>query len=339
MPRPKKLVWDFETALAHLRDADGALSSAALGALTGATKQNLVAFARTWSDLPAERRRAAAQEMVELAERNFELDYNLLFRHLLNDEDARVRMHGIEGLWEDEDPTLVKPLIAFLRSDPAAPVRAAAADALGRFVLLAEYGRLPDASAQLIREALLATTRSTAEDLVVRCCAVESLAYWSHEIVRDVITAAYADDASEMRASAVAAMGRSADTYWRKIAAAELDSPDAQMRFEATRTAGELENRQVTRRLIELLDDSDRQVQGAAITALGQLGGKQAKEALMLAAQSDDEALAPLAEEALQELDFISNSELLLLDVDPAAEAEADAALDDDEDWEEESDA
>ena len=223
--------------------------------------------------------------------------------------------HGIEGLWEDEDAALVKPFAAFLRDDPDAGVRAAAADALGRLLLLAEYGRLANGQAETIGEALLAATRNLGEDLAVRCRAVEALGYWSDDVVREVITAAYDDAAPEMRASAVAAMGRSADKYWRETAANELQSPDARMRFEAARATGELENRDATPALIELLDDPDREVQSAAITALGQVGGKLAKRALTEAAASDDEMLSTLADEALQELEFGDNAEFLLFDM------------------------
>ncbi len=316
MPRQNKLVFDFNSALEHL-ESDSKLSASAVSALSNATRQNLAAFAQTWIRLPVERRQQVAQMLVDLAEKNIALDYNLLFRYLLNDDDAQVRALGIDGLWEDEDVALIKPLIGFLRSDPKARVRAAAADSLGRFMLLAEYGRLPQASyADLIYEALLATIRGGAEDLDVRRRAVESLAYSSREPVRDVIAAAYADDAAEMRVSAVAAMGHSADAYWRRTAAAELDSPDPRMRYEAARAIGELEYRAAVPRLIELLDDPDREVQMVAITALGQIGGRAAKDALTQAAASEDEVLCDLADEALQELQFSSDPNFLLFDLD-----------------------
>jgi HEAT repeat protein len=317
MVRRKRVVWNFKDALTHLRGTQAPLSADALSALSGAGKTQIAAFARTWNDLPIERRRRASQMMVELAEHNIELDFDALFRHLLGDDDASVRTNSIEGLWEDEDAALIKPFAVFLRDDPDARVRAAAADALGRFLLLAEYGRLANGQAEMIGAALLAATRRHDEDLAVRCRAVEALGYWSDDVVRQVITAAYDDDAPEMCASAVAAMGHSADKHWREIAANELQSPDARMRFEAARATGELENRDAAEALIELLDDPDREVQSAAITALGQIGGKLAKRALTLAAASDDEVLSTLADEALQELEFSDNAEFLLLDLTP----------------------
>ena len=238
-----------------------------------------------------------------------------------------MRAFAIEGLWEDEDPALVKPLVGFLRSDPDATVRAAAADSLGRFMLLAEYGRVPQSPhADLIYDALLATIHGTAEAIGVRRRAVEALAYSSRERVRDVIAAAYADDDADMRASAVAAMGRSADAYWRKTVANELDSHDPRMRFEAARAIGELEYRAAVPRLIELLDDPDREVQMATITALGQIGNRAAMDALTRTAASDDEVLRELANDALQEVRFTGDTNLLLFDW------EADEELMDDED-------
>jgi hypothetical protein len=310
----KKISSKFAQTLKQLQNANK-ISATTLAALSGLNKHDLPAFAEAWTHISTTRRRHIAQRMVEMAEQDFKLDFEMLFRYFLNDEDAQVRTAGIEGLWECEDAALVNPMIGFLRSDPDAGVRAAAADALGRLMLLAEYGRLREGQAELIGEALLATTRSSFEDLTVRCRAVEALAYWSNEIVREVIEAAYEDDAPEMRASAIAAMGHTADEMWRQITQDELDSPDPRMRFEAARASGELENRAATERLIELLDDTDREVQSAAITALGQIGGRAAKRALTQAAQSDDEVLSALADDALQELEFNAGSDLLLFDI------------------------
>ena len=330
MSQKKTATIDFNVALKHLGDHNSELSARKISALSNANKKDLAAFAKGWIDLPVERRQRVARMMVELAEEDFKLDYELLFRHFLNDEDAVVRTAGIEGLWESEDTVLVKPMVGFLRSDPDARVRAAAADSLGRFMLLAEYGRLPESYGTLIGEALLATTRSANEELVVRCRSVEALAYWSADVVKTVIDAAYEDPAPEMRASAIAAMGHTADSVWRKTVLDELESPDPRMRFEAARASGELENRDAAGRLIELLEDPDREVQTAAVMALGQVGGKMAKSALVQTAAADDEVLSELATEALQELDFADSGEFLLLDMEPSSVTAEDETDEDD---------
>ena len=302
MPPKEELFLDFRNALRHLQNERGELSHTTISALSNANRVELAAFAQTWAGLKPERRKRIALMLVQLAEENIELDFNPLFRYLLDDEEAVVRASAIDGLWEDEDPGLVKPFVGFLRSDPDVRVRAAAADAIGRFMLLAEYNRVPQTPhGDLMFEALLATIQSGLEDMSVRARAVEAVAYSSRDLVRKVIAIAYDEEDSDMRASAVAAMGHSANKYWGKTIAAELESSDARMRFEAARAAGELEYRAAVPRLVELMDDEDREVQAAAIVSLGQIGGKEARAALVQARDSDDEVLSNLADEALQE--------------------------------------
>ncbi|MBI5302335.1 MAG: HEAT repeat domain-containing protein [Chloroflexi bacterium] len=324
----KQIIFDFHSASAHLGEEKTPLSRAALGALSGASKENIRAFAHTWSGLSNQRRQDATQMLVHLAEDNFEYDFNAIFRHLLDDPDARVRESAIEGLWEDQDPTLVKSFVGFLRSDPNARVRATAADALGRFLLLAEYGRLPESYGAIAYEALLATVQSRIEESTVLYRSIEALGFSSQPLVRDVIRVAYDDPDEYMRASALVAMGHSADTSWRKTVEDELESPDAQMRFNAARAAGELEDRNAVPRLIELLDDADREVQAAAVGSLAQIASKPAQRALALAAESEDEILSELARDALRELDFTS-SDFLMLDLD--AEDELDEEIEEEE--------
>ena len=121
--------------------------------------------------------RDISRKLVDLAKDSIEMDFNIFIRYLLEDEDASVRVNAIDGLWEDEDRTLIPPLVGFLRCDPDARVRAAAAQNLRRFVLLREYGRITDSDASLINDALLTTIRSANEPLELRACALESLAY------------------------------------------------------------------------------------------------------------------------------------------------------------------
>jgi HEAT repeat protein len=306
----------FQGALERLQDTGTTIPTSTLFTLSDVNRQELQHFAETWTRLPAERRRYVTRAMGELAEENIEADFNRLFRYLLDDEDPQVREDAINGLWEDEDVCLINPLIGAMRSDAAARVRAAAASSLGRFVLLSETKRIPSERGEQIGEALLSVIRNGGEDELVRRRAIESIAYRGDETVRDIVESAYATDDAKMRASAIFAMGRSADPYWRRTVAQELWSADPQIRFEAARAAGELEYKVVVARLIELLEDPDREVQEASITALGQIGGRVAREALLTLLEGDDEIARELAQDALDELEFARDSEMLLYDMD-----------------------
>jgi HEAT repeat protein len=246
--------------------------------------------------------------LVEIAEASFEVDFNAVFRFCLKDEDEKVRGMAIEGLWEDEDVSLIDPLINMMREDPSIQVRAKAATSLGRFVLLGELREIDTEKAAVVSEALLGVILSPNEDVEVRRRAVESIAYLSDERVREIIEAAYYDDDERMRVSAVFAMGRSADPLWSSIVLRELESPYPEMRYEAARACGELEISDAVPILANLVEDQDREVQEAAIWALGNIGGNEARRILESCYVTGDDFLREAVEEALDQLELLSAS-------------------------------
>ncbi|MCL4296022.1 MAG: HEAT repeat domain-containing protein [Anaerolineae bacterium] len=269
----------------------------------------LATFKSVWPTIPTQRRRDIMQELVEIGEVNFEVYFDPVFLLGLGDEDAEVRAAAINGLWENENPTLIGPLVHLLRTDEAPSVRAAAAIALGRFVYLGEVEDIDQHQALLAEEALLETIHQSAEDLEVRRRAIESIAYSSEPAVAQIIENAYYDENEKMQVSAIFAMGRSADSQWRPQVIAELDNENSEIRFEAARASGELEASEAVPKLVELIeDDPDLQVQEMAIWALGKIGGTMAREALEEYVESDVEAIALAAEEALDELNLFSDS-------------------------------
>lgn len=314
---------DFKSALKYLAGHQVSLAPSQLFAFSDVTRPELQEFARVWQTLPAEKRRRVSLAMIELAEERIEADFTRIFRYLLEDEDAPVRANAINGLWEEEDPALIRQFIGALRSDPDAQVRAAAAEALGRFLLLSETKRIPAADGDEIQTSLLAVIRNGGEDRLVVRRAIEAIAYLGDETVRNIIASAYADEDAKMRASAIFAMGRSADPYWKRTVAQELYSPDPQIRFEAARAVGELEFKAAVPRLVDLTGDADREVQSAAITSLGQIGGKEARLALVAVIEGADEVMRELAQDALDELEFASGSDMLLVDIGLESEEEA----------------
>jgi HEAT repeat protein len=282
-------------------------------------REDLETFQRIWPTISDQRRRDVMQELVEIAEDNFEVDFNPIFLLGLGDDDARVRASAISGLWENENPVLIEPLVHLLRTDEEVIVRAAAATALGQFINLRELEELSHFQVNLAEEALLETIRQAREDVEVRRRAVEAIAFSSESDVDQIIEAAYYDSDDKMRVSAVFAMGRSADIRWRLQVVEELDSSEAEIRFEAVRACGELfeatgaqgklDVSELVAKLIYLIEeDPDRQVQEMSIWALGHIGGNTAREALETYLESDDEVLAMAADDALYELNINSGS-------------------------------
>jgi HEAT repeat protein len=306
---------DYKEILVHIANSDERLKARYLYALSDMNREQLVLFQQVWPGIEARRRRSVIHNLVEFTEHSFEVNFDPIFLLAMGDEDSEVRTAAIEGLWENEDQALIAPLVHLLRTDEASTVRAAAAVALGRFVLLGELEEIDSAPAMLAEEALLETLHQATEEPEVRRRAVESIAYSSEAGVREIIEAAYYDEDEKMQSSALFAMGRSADPYWSKVILRELDNLNPELRFEAARACGELEARAAVEQLASMaLNDPDREVQEAAVGALGRIGGREARRALEACYESEDAALSQAAAEALDEMDLLGSSLIPLYD-------------------------
>jgi HEAT repeat protein len=280
--------------------------------LSNITQDALEIFKDTWPSITVERRRAIMQELLEITEVNFEVDFDPVFLLGLGDADAEVRALAIKSLWEYESPTLIVPLIHLLKTDEAAIVREAAASALGKFIYLKELEEIDWGEANLAEEALLETIYQPGEDTDVRRRAIESIGYSCEPNVTKIIENAYYHENQKVQVSAIFAMGRNADARWIPWVITELDNTEAEFRFEAARACGELEARQAVDKLVILIaEDANPEVQEMAVWALGRIGGEIARNALEACLESDNEALAIAAESSLDELNLFGDSLLM----------------------------
>lgn len=332
-------------ALDRLRDEQHAISPKTLRALSDLTRSELLDLQAVWGQISVARRQAVLAALIDYAQEHIEVSYNAFLRWLLEDNDPLIRQMAISGLWEDDDDTLVGLLVPMLLDDPASDVRAGAADALGRFVLLGELGEASPEAAALAVDTLLASLERPSEVSAVRRLVVEAVAYASEPDVRPIVYGAYTDPDRLMRASAVHAMGNTGDDYWWPQVRDELDSPEPAMRAQAAYAAGEIEVADALPQLVGLVDDPDEDVRLAAVRALGRIGGTKARQALLRLTKIDDPALAEVAREALSELEFAAMTDLVTLLADGAGDEDADAdheltvaelneLLDDDQNWE-----
>jgi HEAT repeat protein len=290
------------------------LRPSVLYALSNLARQHLPALQGVWDALSTERKQDVVRAMVELGEAMIDVDYTLLFRNWLQDDDADVRRLAVEGLWETEDLWLVGPLLHLLQVDPVPAVRAAAAISLGRFVLKGEVGHLDAAIAARIEQALLAAYFTPDEPLDVRRRALEALAYSGEAGIGDLIETAYYEGDEDLRLSAIFAMGRSADRRWRSIVIDELESISPAVRYEAALACGELELPEAVSPLARLAEDSDSEVCIVAVEALGKIGGAEALQVLQACCLSEDEALLAAAEEAVEQASWRADEEFEVLD-------------------------
>lgn len=297
-----------EEIITELTERAQPLLNSRLARFSYLTYPQLKLLERVWLQIEPERRRQIVRRLVELAEDNLELSFDRVMKSLLKDPDAEVRSKAIEGLCENEDVSLIPTFIRMLESDSSEQVQAAAALALGRFALLAEYGELKPEDAERVTQALLAATRNITKPPEARRRALEAVSALSLPEVKRAILEYYHSDNPLFKVSAVFAMGRNCHREWLPALLEEMTSEEPELRYEAAGAIGEVGEQEAVPRLIQLAtDDPDMDVRLTAVQALGKVGGDNARKFLQKLLTSPNQAVRQAAGEALEELGVMEN--------------------------------
>jgi HEAT repeat protein len=297
----------LDTLLPKLEHPDRTPPATDLTALSRLEGEDHQRFVNVWRTLSIQRRRDIIDLLADIAEDNVELDFNNVFLTGVLDDDVQVRAESIKALWEYEEDDFVAILLRLLR-DPEAIVRAEAALGLGRCLLRAEIGGRINEPVREAEAALRALVHDESELAEVRGRALEAVGVRGEDWVRDMIEEAYESGDRRLSISAVHAMGRNASLDWLSNILAEMESEDAEMRFEAAVAAGGIADEAAIPQLAGLAHDDDAEVQDAAIAALGLIGGPSAHSVLQgIAAESSDERVLEAVSDALSEADFVED--------------------------------
>ena len=296
MPSP------IEGIIANLVNSGKSLPSSKLAELSNLNSEELAVLEQVWATIEPKRRRQIVSQLVRLAEDDFELNFDSIFKNCLKDQDAQVRSKAIEGLWENEEPSLINPLINLLEQDSSEKVQAAAATALGKFVMLAEHKKLRSSRVSKACQALLAAISDKSKPIEVKRRALEAAAPINLPRVKRAILEAYQSNNPKLRGSSIYAMGKSCNPAWLPTLLKELGSTDAEIRYEAAGACGELGEEEAVPHLTALVNDPNTEVQLAAIQALGKIGGTEAKNCLEECLDDSSEAIQQAAEQALNEI-------------------------------------
>ncbi len=307
MATTRKTQVPFKQVIEDLLNNDKPFSPIHLHRFSDIDPADLAAVRIAWPKVDANRRLALLQDLEDLADSDTLVSFEDLARFALDDTDPRVRAVAIRLLWESEDARLIPIFIKMMRSDPDETVRATAGSALGLFVYLGEVEDISDEKRKQVEESLLSVYQGQ-DKPIVRRRALEALGYSSREEVPAFLEAAYSSKDKDWLASALFAMGRSADERWEKQVLAMLDHPEPDVRLEAIRAAGELELNEARKPLLELFreeDDLDIDLRSAAIWSLSQIGGEGVRELFeKLVDDTDDEDEEFIIEEAIDNLNF-----------------------------------
>jgi HEAT repeat protein len=293
----------IEQTIVELLNSDQQLLNSKLTELSNLSPEELQLFKGSWATVETKRRRQIVHRLFELAEDNLDLNFDSILKHCLTDQDEEVQSTAIEGLWENEEPSLISPLANLLEQAGTEKVQAAAATALGKFAMLAEDKKLRSPHVSRIEATLLAVIGDKNKPVEVRRRALEAAAPLSLPQVKAAITEAYQSENLKLKVSAIYAMGKNLDLSWLPILIRELSSSDDEVRYEAAGACGELEEEETVPDLLKLINDPDSDIQIAAVQALGKIGGMTAKECLEDCLDNTSAAIRQAAEQALNELE------------------------------------
>lgn len=273
-----------------------------------------------WPQVKPSRKLTLLEELDALAEADTLVSFDDFARALLTDPEAEVRTRAIRLLDEYEDPKIVPSYLDMLKNDPDVNVRTEAANALNLFVDLGELEEIPESIYHQVEDALLSSAASE-DDVRVRRAALESLGYSSRSEVITLIDSAFHREDPAWQASALVAMGRSADERWTDQVTRSLIHVDDRIRKAAVQAAGELSIPSARPILLKLLgEEEDPLILSAVIWSLSQIGGEDVRTYLeSLMDQLEDDEQIEFIEEALDNLAFtedLDRFDLLAFDPD-----------------------
>jgi len=268
--------------------------------LSDLSTEDIEMVRQVWPTVKLERRRKLLSEVADQSEANFELDFTEFVTYTLDDTDPEVRADSIRALWHSQETPVMRKFIDLLRNDADENVRAAAAQALGAFILAGELEEIKASVAVEAVDAILDVCRTADMQSALYQRALESASFSGKEEVVGLIESAARHDDVRLQACALFAMGRSGDERWNNIVVRALGSDDPELVYEAARAAGELMIGTALPRLIKLARGTDTEIKEAAVFALGEIGGDEAVQVLsQLADRETDNVMLEAIEDAL----------------------------------------
>jgi HEAT repeat protein len=260
-----------------------------------------------WNLVSSVRKVTLLQDLASLMDYDFQVNFDALGKFCMNDDEPLVRANAIRLLFEYDHKDMIDPMLDVLNNDADEEVQAMAATMLGNYVYKGELDELKNADKKRVEDALLHMIDDS-NAVILQRRALEAVAYSSREEVNPLILAAYEKVEKEWKATALFAMGRSANQQWEKYILRNLDSDEPDILFEAIGAAGEMYLESALPKLTEIAEQGeelDQLIRMAIARALENIGGIESISILnkMLEWAEDDEEV-DLIEQAIEYASF-----------------------------------
>jgi HEAT repeat protein len=302
----------FARVLDALQDSSTAFPHRYLKNFIDLEPGDIKALKAVWPQIPVTRKHQLVKDLEKMGADDTLASLDAFARAMLDDPHDQVRLFAIRMLWESNDPRLAGTLIRIMQEDPSEEVRGEAASVLGGYVYQGELDEIPTQLLKDVEDGLLATAHQEQHRLAKRF-ALEALGYSSRPEVTALIKNAFSQHDPQWVASALFAMGRSADPeQWQADVLYALDHDNLEIRLAAVEAAGELSLESARPALLAALDteEDNEEIYRAIIWSLSQIGGEDVQIVLYnLADATQDDDLAEFIEEALENLTFTDDLE------------------------------
>jgi len=313
-------ITSFQTVLASLIAPGKDFPRKYLNLFSDIQPLELQTLLDVWGRVNLSRKLSLLEGLESLTKTDTLVSFDDFASAILNDPEASVRTHAIRLLLECDDVKLVPTYLNLLKNDPDSKVRVEAANVLGLFMDLGELDEIPEEVYDEVRSVLLESANSEKE-AHVRRRALESLGWSSHPDVVTLVESAFEMDENKWKASALTAMGRSANDHWEDRILRSLLDEDDLVRKAAVQGAGLVPLKAARVPLLRMLGDEENdEIMSAVIWSLSQIGGEDVGTYLeAMLAETEDDDLIGFLEEALDNLAFTEDLDRFdLLAVDPA---------------------
>jgi hypothetical protein len=268
----------FETVLEALLDEEHIFPAGYLHLFSDLETEQLKQLEMIWPKILPTRKQALLEDLEILASKDTLLCYDNMAINLLADADPTIRMMAIRLLWECENPKLIPIYLEIIKNDPSRFAKAEAASVLGVFIYMGEVEKIPAVELKLIEEELILLAVEGTDELIRRK-AIESLGFSSREEVVHLIAAAFSSNKTDLKISALVAIGRSNDPIWENEVLEGIDHDNDLIRLEAVQAAGNLGLEAARPILLEMLEDlNDPEIIKATLWSLSQIGGEDVRE-------------------------------------------------------------
>lgn len=276
-----------------LLDDDAEFPISYMMTLSDISIPHLELLRRSWVQISAARKVALMENIEVIQETDITSNFEDIAILALDDVNATVRTSGVRLFWDYENAHFVEKFIDLLFNDLDQGVRSQAAITLGKYMYMAEVESIDEKYRELISNNLIKVLRSDENELV-RQKALEAIGYSSCPEAKEFINIAYNSGDYNWIASALEAIGRSADDAYASLVLPMLAHPDLRIQKSSIYAAGELELKQAKKFLLKMVMEleKDDDLWEEAISALSKIGGDgvlDVFERLLEDAETDEE--------------------------------------------------